>query len=820
MVVTRKQPSARLPDGTQLMAKAAKELRQICRSFDPSKLIKMSSLGGDPSNSFEQSFASIAYTYLQDKAPVLLDYLVGFQLVERSDDNSRAVGVFGAKHGKQWLLMPVFFLNGDMKGHELLYLKDKDLFVPLKENWVNYIINRKPSVLGEGVPETQQQLGIQAPDMESMRHTPSHSKFGSFSPPVKQWSKEAGVFPHIAKWATENPSQRYQGLNEALDFGKFIGTDLRFAKAAAEWQKTCPVMHNAFATFYDVTSTIKSALLRLRDECTNAPSPIFSYRKAAQSNKKICNGSVLKQAVADTFKKVEVITEQVVTENLPTMNESEKEKLLRDGYLIRDHRSGDEVSSVYNTQIPMTLVNPDETGIFDVLLKPGVFGRCLVIVNPLGGSSRVGTALVDLDSGKRHVNTDLRRIFIKQDDQAASTAESEFQKWLSGQSDSESPQVDARYVLLTQKGTGTYPFEVRADVGDGVYEVRFDDYIPYGYSSDRPVVVESTESRFVVFGSRPGSEFRRVGGHLYVPDTAKLVKIRDVPTCAKCRKTREECDCSYFRDSEYDAPRLSPGDMADVQLQLINKQASGELHELKIWSDGNEAVINNTRMSKMAALLDLVVKHGMREKIAKKLIKSSERSAKRWLVKYAAPGLLGPYDAVEGPMSSPFPADPNLSIDPSFGNVPMQYADDGQYVNVPGMQDADARQIYDPMQGLDPQTMQVAQQAAQSGQKEIFDVSAVSGMLKTVRQESMVDKFLPDLIKALDRLGRMLLFFYWHNKSFAERYGKKDLPELEDSLRNSFEDVGDLVLFLKQKTVDTLDITGQFGSPDINSSAE
>jgi hypothetical protein len=43
--------------------------------------------------------------------------------------------------------------------------------------------------------------------------------------------------------------------------------------------------------------------------------------------------------------------------------------------------------------------------------------------------------------------------------------------------------------------------------------------------------------------------------------------------------------------------------------------------------------------------------------------------------------------------------------------------------------------------------------------------------------------------------------FYWHNEEFEDRYGKQDLPELEDSLRNAFETLGDLTLFLMEKTV-------------------
>ncbi len=46
--------------------------------------------------------------------------------------------------------------------------------------------------------------------------------------------------------------------------------------------------------------------------------------------------------------------------------------------------------------------------------------------------------------------------------------------------------------------------------------------------------------------------------------------------------------------------------------------------------------------------------------------------------------------------------------------------------------------------------------------------------------------------------------FYWHNEEFADRYGKGDMPELENTLRNAFEMLGDLILFLKEKDVSPL----------------
>ena len=121
----------------------------VVRSHDRSQT-KQADLGskGDDT-SFEQSFSNLAHAYLRDSAPKLLDHEIGFQLLDRNRENTKAVAVFAFKVGSMWLYAPVFFLNGDLKGHELLYIKNQDIFVPLKENWINYLINRKPNIMGD-----------------------------------------------------------------------------------------------------------------------------------------------------------------------------------------------------------------------------------------------------------------------------------------------------------------------------------------------------------------------------------------------------------------------------------------------------------------------------------------------------------------------------------------------------------------------------------------------------------------------------------------------------------------------------------------------
>jgi hypothetical protein len=102
----------------------------------------------------------------------------------------------------------------------------------------------------------------------------------------------------------------------------------------------------------------------------------------------------------------------------------------------------------------------------------------------------------------------------------------------------------------------------------------------------------------------------------------------------------------------------------------------------------------------------------------------------------------------------------------------------------------------------DPDAMNQVQQAAQTGQREVLDTSALANLLKGSRRETLIDKYLPDLVKGLDRTCRLLFNFYWHYELFEDEYGSNDLSELEDALRNSIESNGDLVLFLKQQTID------------------
>ena len=795
---------------------------------------KTATIGGDQDSGFEQSFASLSYTYISDKAPGLLDYMIGFQLVDRNDDNTKAVGVFGFKVGEQWLYVPVFFLSGDLKGHELMYLKNQNMFVPLKENWVNYIVNKRPQILGEGTNDSIQQMGVQQPNINNMIMPPFAGKYSSVR--VRPWAKTAEVFSFVGKMATDleaaEHADAYFGgkrqVKSALDLSELVSRDPRYVEALFEICKSWPGVKQAMDVHYGrdfLVKTIKAMqekiAAELQAEEAAPPKILRKVPKGVPVNRsKVRRNSILKTSAADDPESPPVSKTEIITDNIPTLSENERQKLLSEGHLVRDARDGEEFTQQYNTQIPMTLSNPDLTGVYDVLVKDGSFEKCLVIFHPYGESGRKRfVTLVRLGGeGKTWKNLSADKVFVRQ----GSTEPNQDGKtdWYDelpeGSKDLESK---ALYVAITLSGQGTTPFEVRNSFDDKSYEVYWRDSgslsagdsccgmaIPYSMEYEQPTVH---------LGKRKGQSILAEKSNLYLPDNCKIIKIKDAPLCKKCSKLESECKCQMGFSMDYscqsDPAPIKPGDLADMQLALRQKVA-----QLKVIVDSCDVQINNKPFSKRAALFNLILTHGLSESDSKRLLKEAEMfRGVRWNVKYAngypmmpSGGFPPPEMAGQGGYGMPMQQDPGMmGSDMAYGmgagaQTQMPFEMQQQVPGLEaGMTDPN---VYNPMMVQDPMAMQVAQQASQSGQKEVFDTAMLSSLTNIVHPEQAVDKDLGNIAKTLNTLGKMLFMFYWHNEEFEDRYGKKDLPELEDTLRNSFEMLGDLLLFLKQKTVDTV----------------
>lgn len=762
---------------------------------------------GGTDRPFESSFSDLAHAVLVDKAPALSEYEIGFQLLDRNEDENKAAGILAFRIGTQMLYAPCFFIDGDLKGQDLLYLKSQDMFVPFKENWVNYILHKRPMPLGEEIGRNSGRLGVQAPDLRSFSTSP-----GKYAAAMPSWAQQA--LPGLARAVTENP---LTGWKPRLpEFLKDAG--LPGLKALQKMASTYPGVARALNAFYtaDELAPAFAVAQKRAGLLDDLDAPI---RKTASRRPQ---GKLLDGLTPETrLHPIKAGSLQVYKYDLEKpddvpagLSDEEREKLLEEKQLIKDDRSPEDVSKAYRVDTSHALTNPDTTGIYDVLTGMGEYEKCLVLVHPWGGDGKQSMAVVvrieGEEGGRNWTTCRVGKIFVGKKYDEDKT----WKEFVDGLPDADSLELEdySQYVLLSEIGIGTLPFHVDTDRGDSeqakAYGVHFDNQghlaqeftpgdvlAPYQTKSQQGAPIGCCGSyTTLILQKREGTKIRADQDALYVPTSFKklLVKKRKLPDWMKQR---------VGDSGASEPPAITPGNLADFQLGI-----SKESQALVLRVRNGEVKIGDERLTKAAAVLALVVRHGFTEKVARVMLHEAEEFGRvrggslTYHVKYADPFLRD-----SGPSAPPFPEE-DVGTDDIFGSgYPMRESQIDQVPVTDMAASPDAEEAHRANGGNsgNDRYLQSVQQASQTGQKEVFDTAMLGSMLRVTRDDLMVDRYLGDIVKGMDRIGRLLLFFYWNRDKFEERYGKNDVPELEDALRTSFEQVGELALFLKQKTIDS-----------------
>jgi hypothetical protein len=731
--------------------------------------------------------SNLAHAYLKDRAPQLLEHELGFQLLEKNEDNDRAVGVFGFKVGNQLLYAPVFFLNGELKGHQLLYMKEADTFVPMKENWINYILNRKPNVLGEEVQTDLRGLGVDRPNMDGFRESP------------------------VGKYAAAQPDWLVSGLPGLLDaIGNYPRPELQVpqlveksAEMATRFLQIIdayPQLAKPIVQCYG-KDIVETAIETAKTACSVAP------KEVKRKKKKRVTGSVLKRSSDPAPQDLQIWIDDGTARCREGLTEKQSEQLKRDGIYIADERS--EASTAFTVQAPMALQNPDDTGLYDVLCKPDSFEKCLYIHGPHGrrGQKHNGV-LVRIGDGdtKAWTETHPSEIFAIEH-----YSGEDYKEWYDSLPKADSLEVGAHYVLLAPNGQGTCVFEVEstlpAEGGEKCYKIWWKG----AWGDNRPArMPEIHDRRYeldyeettnqIVLNRLKGNRFRSRTCDLLAPSDTKVVRIKGPPKL-KRHAPEEGCspppctspDCGESGESS-DPPALRPGNHVDLQLGILKMST-----ELRIFSDGIEAIVDGQRSTPKAAMVRLVRDYGLREKTARELLKRANlRRGIKCRIKLAQP--YGPYGALGNAPTAPMIPDQEFATDSFMGSgLPMVEPNEME-MPVEGLEGL----ATEPDMAAPPEPMiaQQLMQASQTGQKEVLDTSLMSNLLRGSQNETLIDSHLSNLMKGLDSLGRLIFNMYWHRDKFEDRYGANNLTELEDAMINSYENLGDVTLELKQKAVE------------------
>ena len=726
---------------------------------------------------FERTFADLAYARLRDKAPSLLDDLIGFQLIDKNDDETHAVGVFGFKVSSEWVYAPVFFINGELKGHELMYIKSQDAFVPLIESWVNYLLNRRPPVLGEAEPTPKNQLALNQPDFDLFARTPHlGSKYASVRRSMKTIYKglDDGYKPFMNVFLPQNwpNSEKYAGVTKRCHLPNFLKTAGREAVyTLVKTMRDDVKFANAVLRYYDIKDLVN----------VNYSKP--TIKRAADGDTKI----------EGTAPEVVVITRSDDgSAEAHGLSEADKKKLVKDQYVVKDERSDDKKARMYKSQISRQLENPSENGFYEVLTSNGTVERVLILTAPdkVGYKPKSGTAVVVCPSGKRFGNYYSTDVFVSKRLNKDDWKECFKEHFI----DPKELKVDQHGMIVApDAGNGTMVFSVlkKHTNGEGQTEMEVSGYtcikeesrvynparINNGprstqYDYEDTICVES-----IVLTGKDGERSTQIGKTLFIPNTWKAIQLPNM--------------WSGGMGSTADL-----GSLSECVLQLYKTAQQGDkgVYRLQLRTDGINyiPVINGhvcTSMSKLACLKHLIVQQNFSQEDAEFLIKQARpRKAETFYVKQAQ----------NQPISGYFPEPPQGY---EYGiPAPIQYP---QY-ELQNLNESMGhnREHYRDNREMDAAVKQYAQDAAQTGQKEVLDTAVISGLVDTMDVDDAVDKYLSDLLLGLDRVGRILFMYYWHYDQFKERYGQQDMTELEDNLRNVFKNLGELALFLKQKTIE------------------
>ena len=790
-----------------------------------------------PSGNFESVFSELSHALLEEKAPGLGTHLVGFQVLDQDEDGdspSRAAGVFGFKAGKNWLYAPVFFMNGRIKGMDMLWAKNQDIFVPLQDDWVSYLLSRQPSILGEPEELNEGDLHFNAPDF-NMAVAGRANKYASAGM-VREAGDAATAAAHGGAlrqaFGTLPPNVTPAMLKEASQYACDLRLACRAAPALgyalAKAAARCPEIGKAVEHFYgNITNVLPPP-----DRVAASLQKAAGWRPEAAPKLDPVTLAVAKLAVETPVNGAVV---EITGRNLPfykhALSEAEITRVVRGKPVYRDTRKQASVlidvvkAGMRKTaEAAYELDNGDHARTcpsinddYTVIFPGGVKRKCYVAVRlkspclrPLSG----GIALVvDYEN-------DASKLVAKQDvvvtDDARSARDMSDKPPVLRTVGADEIECGKKYAYIGPDYV-TLPFQpVTRDIADGVttfrcyigadYSTSSSNYnsvwantdrrsINYPYIDDIKHIYllspgDANERRIVIDGKpyhMPGiggdawnivvrdgqHDMRITSGGTFLPADARFI---DCGWPINERENKINCAAQALWDDLFDSETTRKVKIAST--------SSGYLV-----TDGDR----RHALDKRSAVFNLMNIYGLRENDASSMVAGATAYGRPYWIKAAA-------GFISNSATAPYPGD----IDPQVfsdllgraAQVPFEAEAQATGINAgPGNEEA-----YNIWQDQDAQK---AIQAANRGQKDVFDVSILKGLVKTLDVSALIDEYLPDLIRGMDRVGRLLFMFYWHLDSFSERYGRQDVVDLEDSLKNIFKGQGDLILFLRRKTAES-----------------
>ena len=677
---------------------------------------------------FEDDFGSLAYQFVNDRAPALVPYMLGFEVVDRNEDGSKAVGIFGYKVDDDFYYIPAFFLNNQVRGVDMILNKKTNQFVPLTEKWIDYIVNKHSIRIGSPANNDVRDT-MRNPDLTFVQRPQTALGKLAESP----WSP-AEAWEHIkdatAKLASDPVFQEmFSGLSAAAKGTLEKSAESKYVKDFMEKVGGPEAMLSFMKTMRDVgfadaaMSLYKDAEAFWTENLRNASFHVERMRKIAADRPTV--------RIVDSTEGILKVSQDtsdsdIEEEDKPLSAEENARQIVEHDFTIEDNRSEEDTATVTDDKVLVDVEHrfqaPQGPGRYNFMMSDGMSREGVLlntVMSPCCDKNR--TYICFEDDGTVLAEACPRSLITTEFDEDSESAGQgdglsslyEKAKPISdieiGGSDKEDGKA---YLFIDDKGNAAGPFRIKFVLKDGDH-VRFATGSYYytvaivtpekkglsdGYGfmdwdlSDRyhdfdgrakpgPCgICNECEpcdiSEFITLGSLPGLP-KKSGLGVVIPQGWKALEIREfhrypelVDGESQEERTKREIKAKEeFEEAKSKYTFASP-------IDIIETMNSDGIGRIKVASDGTDFSIavegakrRHGPLSYKSAAVDLVTRFGFRPRRAfSTLAKAASSGSVRLLVR--VPSLVRTEKKAQDNLvnvAMPAPLEQLPSVDPYTG---------------------------------------------------------------------------------------------------------------------------------------------------------
>ena len=470
----------------------------------------------DENSKTEATLADLAVNLVLGRTPALADHYLGFDLIPGSvnETKTRAAGLLGFRIGQETVCIPVLFLNGKVKGTEVLYMEDPDVFTSNSRQWISYLLSRDSASMGAGTKQRTPvaQVGGSAGMRVFSRNPGSLAKSAFFEETAKNfWEKIASPVPEAADLYS-NPNFTLKNVLRSLGKEAY----LKFAKVLDENPEV-------LAKIANVIPVDEFLINDWPEEKVAAAQEVFD--PFGGDTEIVCIRS--SDLFDDRLSKTAAIT---------ALPQADKERCLRDGLLFIDKRASDDTTLIAREEYRHRFSAPSRDGFYEILNQGGELEKVFVAQNPFmiesPARSMPGFLVLDPESGVFVAPPAGQQVFVRSE---FVTDEAIWKEKFRGMAQVSSAEVNKSYVLVSPSMRVSAPFRVSGKVkaGDDMHLICETPW-EYKFRSNTPVsdccvtagCGSSGENGMVkIVENENESRVARIGNITFVPSSWRLQEV-------------------------------------------------------------------------------------------------------------------------------------------------------------------------------------------------------------------------------------------------------------------------------------------------------